>query len=324
MGVNLKRLLRHTNPPLEHLSGKTIAVDAYNMIYQFLTSIRDRRGFLFTSQDGVVSSHLIGLFYRLVNLMEHGLKLVFVFDGKPVIEKTDTLAKRKELKEKAREEWVEALKRGDLETARSKAMQSARITPEIVESTKELLGHLKIPWVDAIEDGEAQASYMTMKGHCWAVASQDYDSLLFGCTRLVRNLSISRARIEKARKKGEPQKSHIELIKAEEILKKLGVTREQLVDMAILIGTDFNPGVKGIGPKTSYRLIYRYGSIDKFPRKIVTKYGVDIPQLEELRNIFLNPRVHDDYKLKWEKPDLDALKEFLCEKHNFSKERVGE
>jgi len=321
MGINLKPVLRHSNPPLENLSGKIIALDTYNMLYQFLSSIRDKRGFLFTTVDGTVSSHLMGLFYRLGNLMECGLKLVFVFDGRPHIEKEVTISKRKEAKKKAEKEWQEALERGDLETARSKAMQSSRITPEIIDTTKELLDLLHIPWVDAIEDGEAQASYMTIKGDCWGTGSQDYDCLLFGATRLVRNLNSSKkTSVKKGR--AEPVKSKIELIKSEEVLRKLGITREQLVDMALLIGTDFNLGVKGIGPKTSYRLIYRYGSIDKFPRKITSKYEISIPALDELRAIFLKPKVHDDYTLDWETPDLDGVVDFLCSKHGFSKERV--
>ena len=321
MGVNLKPVLRHSNPPLENLSGKIIALDAYNMLYQFLSSIRDTQGFLFTTADGTVSSHLMGLFYRLGNLMECGLKLVFVFDGKPNIEKAETISKRRMSKQKAEKEWREALERGDLKTARSKAMQSSRITPEIVDSTKELLAILRIPWVDAIEDGEAQASYMTMKGDSWGAGSQDYDCLLFGSTRLVRNLNSSKkSSIKKGRV--EPAKSKIELIKSEEVLRKLGITREQMVDMALLIGTDFNLGVKGIGPKTSYRLIYRYTSIDKFPRKITGKYDINIPALDELRDIFLKPRVHDDYTLGWEAVDTDAVVDFLCGKHGFSRERV--
>lgn len=321
MGVNLKPVLRYSNPPLENLSGKIIALDAYNMLYQFLSSIRDTQGFLFTTADGSVSSHLMGLFYRLGNLMECGLKQVFVFDGKPHIEKADTISKRRVSKQKAEKEWREALERGDLKTARSKAMQSSRITPEIVDSTKELLKIMKIPWVDAIEDGEAQASYMTMNGDCWGAGSQDYDCLLFGSTRLIRNLNSSKkSSIKKGR--ADPVKSKIELIKSEEVLRKLGITREQMVDMALLIGTDFNLGVKGIGPKTSYRLIYRYNSIDKFPRKITSKYEINIPALDELRNIFLKPRVHDDYSLSWEAVDTDAVIDFLCGKHGFSRERV--
>ena len=321
MGVNLKPVLRHSNPPLENLSGKVIVLDAYNMLYQFLSSIRDKRGFLLTSADGNVSSHLIGLYYRLGNLMECGLKLAFVFDGKPKIEKEATISKRREAKLKAEVEWKKALEQGDLKTAKSKAMQSSRVTPEIVDSTKELLEIMKIPWVDAIEDGEAQASYMTGKGDCWGVGRQDYDCLLFGASRLVRNLNSSKRSVTK-KGRSMPEKSKIELIKSEEVFRKLGITRGQMVDMALLIGTDFNPGVKGIGPKTSYRLIYRYGSVDKFPRKITSKYDIDIPALDDLRELFLKPSVHDDYELLWEKPNLDSLPEFLCEKHGFARERV--
>ncbi len=321
MGVNLKPVLRHTNPPLENLAGKVIAIDTYNMIYQFLSSIRDKRGFLFTAADGTVSSHLMGLIYRLGNLMDCGLKLVFVFDGKPLIEKGETISKRRELKEKAEKEWKEALEVGDLDTARSKAMRSSRITPEIVESTKELLDRLSIPWVDAIGDGEAQASYMTSTGDSWAVGSQDYDCLLFGCTRLAKNLSSSKRSSTKKGGAAVP-KSKIELIKSEEVLRKLGITREQMVDMALLIGTDFNAGVKGIGPKTAYRLIYRYGSVDRFPSKVTKKYPVEIPALNELRDIFLKPKVHTDYTLDWKAPNIEGLTEFLCEKHHFSRDRL--
>ena len=316
MGVDLGELVRGREIELRELSGRAIAIDAYNALYQFLSSIRQPDGTPLMDRKGRITSHLSGLLYRTANVLEAGIKPLYVFDGEPHPLKLRTLALRTEIREKAREEWLRALERGDLETARIKAQEASRLAPEMVEDAKRLLDLMGVPWVQAPGEGEAQAAYMASKGLVWASASQDYDSLLFGTPRLVRNLTITGRR--KLPRKNVYVEVKPELLELEEVLKDLGVSREQLVDMAILMGTDFNEGIKGVGPKTALKLIKTYGSAEA----VLRARGWRIEGLEEVRKIFLEPRVEDVPRPEWRKPDEEGLKAFLCGERDFSESRV--
>ncbi|MEM3984060.1 MAG: flap endonuclease-1, partial [Sulfolobales archaeon] len=300
MGVNIRDIVpeecvRVIND-LRELKGKVIAIDAYNALYQFLTAIRQPDGTPLMDSKGRVTSHLSGLFYRTINLLESGIKPVYVFDGKPPELKAKELSDRIGVKEEARRKYEEAISVGDLEAARRYAQMSAYLTNEMVKASKELLTAMGIPWVQAPSEGEAQAALMVVWGDAWATASQDYDSLLFGSLRLVRNLTISGRR--KLPKKEVYVEIKPEVIELEVLLRSLGISRDQLIDIAILIGTDYNPeGVKGIGPKTAYQLIKSFGSLEKAVKSIP---GAKFPvPPDEIRNLFKNPQVTRDYTLEW-------------------------
>ncbi len=323
MGVNLKDIipqdaLKVVND-LRELSGKAIAIDAYNALYQFLAAIRQPDGTPLMDRRGRITSHLSGLFYRTINIVEAGIRPVYVFDGKPPELKAREIAERTKIKEEARKKYEEAIRRGDVEAARKYAQMTSRLTSEMVDASKELLSAMGIPWVQAPSEGEAQAAYMAKKGDVWAAASQDYDSLLFGAPRLVRNLTISGRR--KLPNKNVYVEIKPEIINLDKVLKSLGITREQLIDIAILVGTDYNPeGVKGIGPKQALRLIKTYGSLEKALKAIPpASFPVEPTKIREL---FLNPEVTDDYQLKWRKPDPEKIVAILVKEYDFSEERV--
>jgi flap endonuclease-1 len=319
MGVDLKDLIPRTPISFEALSGKVIAIDAYNALYQFLSIIRQPDGTPLRDRTGRITSHLSGLLYRTVNFLEIGMKPVYIFDGRPPEIKEMEVLRRRRVKEEAVKKYEEALQRGDLRAARTYAQQTAHLTDEMANEAKRLLEALGVPWVQAPSEGEAQAAYMTIKGDAYAAASQDYDSLLFGAKRLVRNLTISGKR--KLPRKDEYVEIEPELIELDKVLQELQITREQLVDIAILIGTDYNPdGVKGVGPKTALKLIKTYGSLEKALKALPeTEFPIDP---SEVRKMFLEPKVTDNYKLDWRKPDVDAVLRFLCDERDFSRERV--
>jgi len=321
MGVNLRELVEKVKKQinLKDLNKKVVAIDAYNMLYQFLAIIRQPDGTPLMNRRGEVTSHLSGLFYRTINLLENGIKPVYVFDGKPPELKTVVLEKRLQIKVEAEKRYREALARGDLEEARIYAQQTARLSKEMVDNAKTLLDYMGVPWVQAPSEGEAQSAYMTLKGDAWASASQDYDSLLFGSKRLIRNLAITGRR--KLPRKNVYIEITPELILLDEILKEHEISREQLIDIAILIGTDYNPeGVKGIGVKRALKLVKTYGNIERI-REILGKEALP-ENVDQIKKIFLNPEVTDDYKLKWSMPDKEAIIRFLCYEHDFSRERV--
>jgi len=317
MGVDLSDIIPHTQRQLSDFSGKTMAIDAYNTLYQFLATIRQPDGTPLMDREGRITSHLSGLLYRTASIIESGIRPVYVFDGKPPAEKKDTIKARSAIRQKAWEEWQMAKEAGDMEKAKSKAQQSSRLTKDMAGEAKQLLMHMGVPYVQAPSEGEAQACHMALKGDVWAAASQDFDSLLFGTPFLVRNLTITGRR--KLPRKNVYVDVAPEEIQLEAVLKELGVSREQLVDMAILVGTDFNPGVKGIGPKKSLKLLKEYGTLEK----VIEEKEIEVEGYQETREIFLDHKVTDEYELEWAFPSTDNIKSFLCEGRGFSETRVS-
>lgn len=319
MGVDLGDLVPHRKISLDELSGKTFAVDAYNALYQFLAIIRGPTGAPLMDRQGRVTSHLSGLLYRTTNLAERGIRLAYIFDGIPPTLKEAEVKRRRAIKEDATVKYEAAISRGEVEEAKRYAQATASLKDMMVEDAHRLLEYLGLPYVQAPSEGEAQAAYMAARGDVWAAVSQDYDSLLFGATRLVRNLAISGKRklpMREAYVQVDP-----EIIDLVATLESLGVTREQMIDLGVLIGTDFNPdGFKGIGPKTALKLIRENGSIDG-----ITQKDLDFkppPSLNRIRQIFLKPEVTSRYTLQWREPRTDELVKFLCGERDFNEERV--
>ena len=301
MGVNLSPIVEATPVELSDLRGRTVAVDAYNTIFQFLSIIRQPDGRPLCDDQGRTTSQLSGLLYRTANLIENGIEPSFVFDGKADARKADTIKGRIERREKAQAEYEEALAEGDMEKAFSKAQQTSRMTPDILESSKRLLGLMGIPVVQAPHDGEAQGAYMCRKGDVYAAASQDFDSVLFGAPVLLRNLTIS------GRRKM-PGKNVYRTVTPE------------IIDSAavcIMMGTDFNPGISGIGPKKGLKLIKKHGTLEN----VIASEGFDIPDYDEVRAIFLDGEGSDDYTVTPSPIDREGVLDMMTG-YGFSEERV--
>jgi flap endonuclease-1 len=320
LGVQIGDLINRKKISLSYLARKSLAIDAYNMLYQFLSIIRGFDGRPLMDKNGRVTSHLSGLIYRTANLIEIGIKPIYIFDGKPPTLKETEIKRRMKIKKEALTKYKKALKKRKFKEAKIYAQATSTITEYMVEDSKTLLSLIGVPWVQAPSEGEAQASYMASKGDVWAASSQDYDSLLFGAPRLVRNISIT------GKRKLPRKKAYVEIlpeiIELERVLKELRINRLQLISLGILTGTDFNPdGVTGIGPKTALSITKKYRNI----KEIVTKLQIEdqIPvDPEKIVEIFLNPTVTDDYKLEWKKPNVDKTIEFLCAERSFSENRV--
>jgi flap endonuclease-1 len=318
LGVPLTPIIVKKTLTLGDLKGKSFAVDAFNVLHQFLALIRTRDGTPLMDRDGHVTSHLVGLAFRTTRLIsDYGMRLVFVFDGRPPTLKSGEVEKRREARRKAEQEYREALSRGDVAEAYSKAVMTGRLTGEALGDAKRLLTLLGIPWVQAPGEGEAQAAYMAVRGHVWASNSRDYDSLLFGAPRLVRYLTIGGE--EWLPSKGRARKLEPELIDLETLLGHLEITREQLIDLSILVGTDFNAGVKGIGPKTALKLIGKHGSLEALPQEILERVP---PQYNEVRGIYLEPDVTAEYDVSPGRLQEEELRTFLCDERSFSEDRV--
>ena len=318
LGVTLTPILKREQTSFQALYGRSVAVDASIELHQFLALIRKPDGSLFTDSAGKVTSHLIGLLTRTSRLVtDYCLRPVFVFDGRPNPLKRRTIEARRKVQEKARSEYVEAVAAKDYSKAWSKVVMTGKITGGVLADAKTLLSLMGIPWLEALEDGEAQASFMATRGDVWAVGSKDYDCLLFGAPILARYLTLTGREYLPAKKTSRPLIP--ELVKLSDNLEELEITREQLIDISLLVGTDFNQGVKGIGPKKGLALIKKYGAAEKLPEEIRR----ELPEsLDEVRNIFLRPRVITDYSLKRSRANPEGLMEFLSSERGFAKDRV--
>lgn len=318
MGVNLTPIILKRVVDLASLRGRSLAVDAFNVLHQFLALIRTRDGAPLMDGEGRVTSHLVGLAFRTTRLIaDYGLRLVFVFDGKPPSLKRAEMERRRALRRRAEEEYAAALEAADYAAAFSKAVMTGRLTADSIADSKRLLDLLGVPWVQAPAEGEAQAAYMARRGDVWAASSRDYDSLLFGAPRLVRYLTIHGE--EWLPSRGRARRLEPEVIDLDAFLRHHGISREQLVDLAILVGTDFNEGVRGVGPKTALKLVRRHGRLEDMPDSV--KAGLP-DDLDEVRRLYLEPEVTDDYTVEGGALREDELRAFLCDERAFSRERV--
>jgi flap endonuclease-1 len=320
LGVNLRGIVPKAVVKLETLSGKIIAIDAYNTIYQFLSIIRQPDGTPLKDNTGKVTSHLSGLLYRTSNLIELGIKPIFVFDGTPPVFKTAEIQRRSKAKAEAKVHYKKALARGDIVKARKFAQATVSIKTYMKADAQRLLDLLGLPWIQAPSEGEAQAAYMTKRGDSDYCASQDYDCLLFGAPELLRNVTIS------GKRKLPGKNIYIdvvpELFTLDKVLRDCEITHEQLIDVGILIGTDFNPnGIKGLGPKTALKLIQKHGNLENVLPHLKNPQFPHPPQA--IREIFLHPEVSSDYTLEWKDPDVEGITDFLVREKDFSENRVN-
>ncbi len=319
MGVNLTPLIIKQVLTLDDLAGKSLAVDASNYLYQFLSVVRTKDGTPLQDAKGHITSHLAGLMFRSTRLMhDFNIDLVFVFDGKPPALKRDEIRKRRRQREEAREAWQEALRAQDYARAFSKATMTSRLTPSMTEDAKKLLTLLGLPYVQAPGEAEAQAAFMAMQSDVWAASSKDYDSILFGAPRLLRFLTIHGQ--EYLPSKGVTRPLKPELITLRELLAHHEITHRQLVDLAILVGTDFNEGVRGVGPKTALKLITKYRSIENLPKEISAKIT---GEYAKVREIYLNPETISEYSLAYGPLREEELFQFLCDQRDFAHGRVA-
>ena len=319
LGVNFKDLIPKTPVKLEDLSGKIIAIDAYNAIYQFLSSIRQPDGTPLKDSTGKITSHLSGLFYRTGNLVERGIKPVYIFDGESPALKATEIERRKQIKVQAVTEYEKAATVGDTVMMRKYAQAATTMKDYMLDDCIKLLELMGLPWVQALGEGEAQAAYMTKKGDADYCTSQDYDSLLFGAPKLLRNVTIS------GKRKIPGKNIYVEITpEVAELSKTLNFCKlsyEQLIDVGILIGTDFNPdGIKGLGPKTALKLIKEHGTLERALPYI--KNATFPVEPAKIRDIFLQPKVADNYKIEWKSSNTQSIIDFLCGEKEFSEERI--
>lgn len=260
------------------LSGRTVAVDANNMLWTFVTGM-GATGNTPTDDDGRSIAHLVGLVNRLEFLAEHGIRSAWVFDGEQPALKEPTLRKRLER--------IEAAK------AKGDVRGSIQLTSQEIAEAQELLSALGVPWFNAPGESDAQCAWFAREGHAWCAVTQDYDAALHGSPRTARNLSATGR---------DP-----ELMDLLGALQGLALTRGQLVDIALLMGTDYNDGVKGVGPIKAVKLVREHGDLAGALKALKQ----EIPEADACRELFLAHPVDEGAAIAFHAPEEDVVHEML-------------
>ena len=318
MGVDLGSIISRKEIDFNYLKNKIVAIDAFNALYQFLSSIRGQDGNYLMDSKGNITSHLQGLFSRTLNLMGKGIKLVYVFDGEAPKLKFAEREGRIVRKSIAEQKYKEAVSEENLDDMYKYSKQFIRLNQDMIDESKELISAMGIPVIQAPSEAEGQVSYMCKKKFVDFAASQDYDALLFGAPRLLRNLTLNQKRKIRG---GKTVFTFLELIELQDVLKELNLNQDQLIVLGILIGTDFNVGgVKGIGPKKALKLIQNYKNLDEFDN-MFKEINVDF-DWREVYDIFANLPAEENIKLGWNNINEDKIKDILVDRHEFNLERI--
>src|SRR3989338_4948344 len=322
MGLQIGEIIPKKEILFSQLKGKIIAVDAFNAIYQFLTTIRQPDGTPLKDSNGNVTSHLSGLFYRNMSLILEGIRLIYVFDGETPLMKIKTIEKRMNAKQIAQEKYDKAVEDEDIESMGKYARSDNHLDKQKIQESKELLEAMGIAIVQAPGEGEAQASYLTKIGQAYAVSSQDYDCLMFDSPLLIQNLSLARKRkTPTGFKEVFPQ-----IIELKKVLEELNLNQEQLICLGIITGTDYNPGgIKGLGPKKSLKIVQEYKTKEKIFEALekeekFSKYVLDF-NWKDVYDEIKNPNIDKNAKIEFPKIDEDKIKKILL-KYEFSEERI--
>nr|CAB3245726.1 flap endonuclease 1 [Phallusia mammillata] len=299
---------------IKNYFGRKVAIDASMAVYQFLIAIR-QDGNQLTNDEGEVTSHIAGLFYRTIRLLENGIKPVFVFDGKPPQMKSGELAKRAERREEAEKQLAKAQETGESQDVEKFSRRLVKVTKEHMFDCKKLLRLMGVPVVEAPTEAEAQCATLVKSGKVYATATEDMDALTFHSNRLLRHMTFSEAR-----------KMPIQEFVYDRVLSEMEFTHEQFVDLCILLGCDYCEHIRGIGPKRAFDLLKQHKSIEKILQSIDTK-KYTVPEdwvYKEARQLFLQPDVSEasNVELKWTEPDVEGIVKFMVEEKGFNEDRI--
>ncbi|XP_040571090.1 flap endonuclease 1 [Lepeophtheirus salmonis] len=322
MGIlGLSKLIADVSPEavkeneIKNYFGRKVAIDASMSLYQFLIAVRGDGGNQLTNADGETTSHLMGTFYRTIRMVENGIKPVYVFDGKPPNLKSGELEKRSEKRSEAEAALEKAKELGDTSEIDKQARRLVKVSSVHVEEAKTLLKLMGVPTVSAPCEAEAQCAELSKGGLVYGVGTEDMDSLTFGTTILLRHLTFSEAR-----------KMPIKEFHIDKVLEGFGLTQEEFIDLCILLGCDYCDKIRGIGPKSAFKLMSEHKSIENLIKNLDSK-KYSIPEnwmFAEARKLFVHPEVTpcSEINLKWEKPDEEGLIKFMCEEKGFAEDRI--
>jgi flap endonuclease-1 len=287
------------------LKNNKIAIDISILIYRIIISVRNS-GADFTNQKGEVTSHILGLFNKTIELLSIGIIPVYVFDGKPPSIKYKTIEGRKQVRKKALEKMEQAVTEED---KIKYFKRSSQISKEQWDQCRDLLDMMGIPYVNAPEEADSQCAYLAKNGLVDAVLTEDMDILTFGSTKIIRNITSHKI-----------ETSEIIL---QDLLNKLELTYEQFVEFCILLGTDYCVGIIDTKPKIIYEHYIKNKNI-KDTIESFNKINIKIPDdsnYDEIKEYFMKPNVNEVLKdtLKLKEPNSEKLVKKLVEEYGLIK-----
>ncbi|MFX1456601.1 MAG: hypothetical protein ACFFDB_14600 [Promethearchaeota archaeon] len=328
MGVKLQSLVTQKIIGYQDLAGSIIAIDAPNIILGLFNFVRKNpdgtNAGLILDRTQRPISHLYGLLYRINFLYSKKIFPLFCFDGR-ISEMKRNITKDQLNDFKFAQKWYdEAIKSGHRTIARQIALGKDYLWHNIIIESKQLLGALGVPYIESPASAESQCAYLAKQRVVNYSNSQDYDSLLFGCPDLLQNLSKSLKK--KVQGKWSYTKITPQVISLKKMLRQLEISQFQLVDIGMLIGTDYFPGINGIGPKKSLTLIKKYSQLEDIITNEHDTYNFsNLTQdlIMKIRKLFLFPEVNKSTNdIHWNYPNKSNALKLLCEKHFLNKERV--
>lgn len=307
---DLRSLSQIEEVDIEEIDDSVVAVDAYNWLYKYVTTtVRFTNDDEYTREDGVEVPNLHGGITGMKRFFNNDITPIFVFDGDYHEKKQVELTERRQARQSAKEDAEQARAEGNEIEAAKLESRSKSLSDEMIESTMDMLDALDLPYVVAPQSGESQAAYMVQESDTYDyVVSDDYDSLLFGSPVTVRNFTSSSRPFERLR--------------LDSTLDELELTLEQLIDVGLLCGTDYNEGVSGYGPKSSVSAIREQGSL----KSMIESGEIDMEKemYESIHEIFTSPEVTDDFPQDVESPlpDFDEARKVLIEKWELPESHV--
>uniref|UniRef100_G3PT40 Zgc:110269 n=1 Tax=Gasterosteus aculeatus TaxID=69293 RepID=G3PT40_GASAC len=260
---------------------------------------------------GSTSSPLTGLFFRTLTFLEHDIKPVFVFDGKPPKEKAAVCNKLPPVLIEVPVFLLQLEKRAHAAGWRSANRTGAGTTSSQTTDCLQLLKLLGVPVVQAPGDAEALCAWLVKQGTADAVASEDMDTLPFGGNILIRQLNAKKD-------------SEVVEYSLNKLLEKLQISHEEFVDLCILLGCDYCDKIAGLGPRRALTLIQKHRTIENVVLHVNRKTH-PVPQFwgyKEARKIFLDAPQTEAPELSWTEPDEEALVGFLCHVKRVKEDRV--
>ncbi|KAL8805598.1 MAG: hypothetical protein Q9182_001863 [Xanthomendoza sp. 2 TL-2023] len=327
MGIKQLAQIIHENAPdaiktgeIKNHFGRKVAIYRSSMsIYSFLVAVRSE-GQQLMSETGETTSHLMGMFYRTLRIVDNGIKPLYVFDGAPPKLKSGELAKRFARKAESTEQHEEAKETGTAEEVEKFSRRTVKVTREHNNECKKLLTLMGVPYIVAPTEAEAQCAVLARAGKVYAAASEDMDTLCFDSPILLRHLTFS-----------EQRKEPILEIHLDKVLEGLGMDRKQFIDLCILLGCDYVDPIPKVGPSSALKLIRDHGTLEAVVEHIKTdpKKRYTIPDdwpYQDARELFVNPDVrqadHPECDFHWNAPDVDGLVKFLVTEKGFNEDRV--
>lgn len=317
--------------------GWTVSVDASLIIHQTVTAMRSS-GKDLTNNKGELTSHLQGIFYKILIFLQNEMIPIFVFDGKAPDIKNKTISLRKKRQEQANKN-LEKIEDTQDEEYIKLFKQTFKPTKQDIVEAQILLDLMGIPYIVAPGEADVVCSWLAArkdingKRFVKGVCSDDSDMLPLGAPYLLKDML-----------KFMSKNKSVKIISLHKTLDNMDLTMQQFVDLCVLLGTDYCDNIKGIGPKNALILIKKYGTLEKVLDHInhINKNQDSVSDNEDMsvlnmqcmisaKEYFSNALVEidnsDTFVITNEQLQLrqfqhEELIDFMCVKHGFDFERI--